>query len=282
MKIGLALCGGGARGLAHVTMLEVSDELGVQPDVIAGTSIGAILGAAYASGLSAAEIHSQIHELAVSGRLRDAIPRRDGRVRWLELVRFERDKGGVLSLDSIMRHLEARIPATSFEDLEIPLRVVAADFWEREEIVLESGELMAALRASMALPGVFRPAMWGDRVLIDGGAVNPVPFDLLQDDCDCVVAINVVGNRRKRAHRPPGLTAAIFNTYQVMQTSIVRQKLRHRPPTIYIQPELVDIRMLEFYKADEIFEQARPAKEQLRRSMGELLAAQSATREPPT
>lgn len=272
MKIGLALGGGGARGLAHVMMLEVFDELGVQPAAIAGTSIGAIVGAGYAAGMSAAALHEQIHELAVSGRLRDAIPRRDGRVRWLELVRFEWDKGGVLSLDSVMEHLGARIPATRFEDLEIPLRVVAADFWEREEVVLDSGDLMTALRASMALPGVFRPAMWGKRVLIDGGAVNPVPFDLLQDECDHVVAINVVGHRSRKAHRPPKLTAAIFNTYQVMQTSIVRQKLRHRPPTIYIQPDLVDIRMLEFYKADDIFEQARPAQKQLRRLLGDLIA----------
>lgn len=271
MSLGLALGGGGARGLAHVSMLEVFDELGLRPDRIAGTSMGAIVGSLYASGMTALDIHAGIHELAVSGRLRDALPRRDGNVRWLELLRFEWERGGLLSVDRLLSHLSARLEAKTFEELTIPLKIVAADFWKREEVVLQRGPLIPAIQASMALPGVFRPVTAEGRMLVDGGAVNPVPFDLLQRECDTVVAINVVGRRHKRAHRPPNITAAVFNTYQIMQMSIVRQKLQHRPPTIYIEPDLVDIRMLEFYKADAIFEQAESAKDTLRRLLEDLL-----------
>lgn len=271
MHLGLALGGGGARGLAHVLMLEVLDELGVRPTCIAGTSMGAVLGALYASGLSARDIHANIHELAVSGRLRDALPRRAGNVHWLELIRFEWEKGGVLRVDRLMSHIAGRLEARTFEELQIPLKIVAADFWQREEVVITEGELIPAIQASMALPGVFRPVEREGCMLVDGGCVNPVPFDLLQDECDVVIAVNVVGKRRKRSHKPPNLTAAIFNTYQIMQMSIVRQKLRQCPPTIYIEPDLVDIRMLEFYKADEIFDQARPAKAQLKQRLSALL-----------
>lgn len=271
MHLGLALGGGGARGLAHVLMLEVFDELGVRPECIAGTSMGAVVGALYASGLSARDIHTNIHELAVSGRLRDALPRRNAKVHWLELIRFEWEKGGVLSVNRLMSHIAGRLEARTFEELQIPLKIVAADFWQREEVVITQGELIPAIQASMALPGVFRPVEREGRMLVDGGSVNPVPFDLLQDDCDTVIAINVVGKRRKRSHKPPNLTAAIFNTYQIMQMSIVRQKLRQRPPTIYIEPDLVDIRMLDFNKADEIFDQARPAKAQLKHLLSALL-----------
>jgi len=272
VHLGLALGGGGARGLAHVCMLEVFDELGVRPDCMAGTSMGAVIGALYASGLSARDLHENLHQLAVSGRLRDALPRRDGTVRWLELIRLDWERGGVISVDRLMSHIGARLEARTFEDLKIPLKIVAADFWQRDEVVLSRGELIPAIQASMALPGVFRPVQRAGRMLVDGGAVNPVPFDLLQDDCDSIVAINVVGKRRKRSDRPPNITAAIFNTYQIMQMSIVRQKLRQRAPTIYIEPDLVDIRMLEFYKADEIFAQAQPAKEQLKRLLDNLLS----------
>lgn len=195
MRLGLALGGGGARGLAHVLMLEVFDELGIKPDCIAGTSMGAVLGSLYASGLSASEIHSNIHELAVSGRLRDAMPRRDGAVRWLDLVRFDWESGGVLSVDRFLSHLAERLEARTFEQLQIPLKIVAADFWQREEVLLTSGDLIPAIQASMALPGVFRPVEAGGRMLVDGGTVNPVPFDLLQEECDVVVAVNVVGRR---------------------------------------------------------------------------------------
>lgn len=267
--LGLALGGGGARGLAHIAALEALDDLGVRPSRIAGTSMGAVIGALYAAGLSASEIRESISSVAAAESLRDMLPGRGPRL--LDLVRLERAKGGVLSGRHFLDRLVESVTATSFEELEIPLQVVAADFWTREEVVIERGALRPAVQASMALPVVFRPVLLDGRVLSDGGAVNPVPFDLLQSSCDPVVAINVVGQRSRARGEIPSMSQAVFNTFQTMQMSIVRQKLVHRPPTIYLEPDLVDIRMLEFYRVDEILEQAQPLRVRLRNQLRHVL-----------
>ena len=273
-RVGLALGGGGARGLAHVAVLEVFDELGLRPCAIAGTSMGAIIGALYASGQTGASLHESIHELAITESARSRL-RRGAGAGWLELVRPEWEKGGMLNVERFHDRLAGMISAQRFEDLEIPLKVVAAAFWEREQVVLESGELLPALRASSALPALFRPVVIDGRVLIDGGAVNPVPFDLIHDDCDITVAINVAGRprppRRRRAGMPT-LTQALFNTFQIAQATIVQQKLERRRPDIYIEPDIVGIRVLEFQRVDQILEQAEPAKRQLRAALDEVLA----------
>lgn len=268
-RLGLALGGGGARGLAHIAALQALDDLQLRPARIAGTSMGAVIGAMYAAGQDAAGIREDIRRLAQTERLRDVFPGRGSGL--LELVRLEREKGGVLSGRHFLDRIVESVEATSFEELEIPLQVVAADFWLREEVVLESGPLRPAIQASMALPVIFRPVTLEGRVLTDGGAVNPVPFDLLQTDCDLVVAINVVGRRRRREGGIPGMTQAVFNTFQIMQMAIVRQKLAHRPPTIYLEPDLVDVRMLEFYRIDDVLEQAEPMRVRLRNQLEHVL-----------
>jgi NTE family protein len=188
-----------------------------------------------------------------------------------ELIDPQMGPGGLIKGERFLGLLSERLGVTTFEELAIPLKVVAADFWEREEVVFSTGELLPAVRASMALPWLFTPVIIGPRVLIDGGAVNPVPYDLLQDQCDLTVAVDVMGRREKGAGAPPNLLEAMFNTYQIMERSILRQKLRHRPPDVYLEVEVRDVRALEFHTAEEVFCQAGPVKEQLRRALGRLL-----------
>ena len=162
------------------------------------------------------------------------------------------------------------VKVDKFEDLKYPLQVVASDFWKRKQVVFDYGELEPAIHASMALPGIFTPVVIKGQVLVDGGAVNPVPFDLL-GECDIVIAVDVMGNRTESIDLIPSLCEAVFNTFQIMQTTILQQKLIDHPPDIYIAPEIVDIKMLEFYKADQIFKQAGSAKDLLRKKIEKLL-----------
>ncbi len=163
------------------------------------------------------------------------------------------------------------VNVTRFEELATPLSVVAADFWKREQVVFQAGDIRSAVHASMAIPGIFNPVVIDKQVLVDGGVVNPVPYDLVLDDCDITIAIDVMGNRTEGKDLIPSLSESIFNTFQIMQKSILRQKIAAQPPNIYIAPEIVDIQMLEFYKAEEIFKQAQPAKDQLRRELEKFL-----------
>ncbi len=271
-SIGLALGGGGAKGLAHVVALEALEEMGLRPAALAGTSIGAVMGALYASGQSAADIRQGVASLV--GRERDSLRKllfRKDLLRAAELIDPQMGPGGLLRGERFLGLLSERMGVSTFEELAIPLKVVAADFWEREEVVFSSGPILPAVRASMALPWLFTPVILGDQVLIDGGAVNPVPYDLLQDECGLTVAVDVMGQRGKGAGAPPSLLEAIFNTFQIMERTILRQKMNRRPPDVYLEVEIQGVRVLEFHRAEEIYRQAQPVKERLRRELGRLL-----------
>jgi NTE family protein len=281
-SIGLVLGGGGARGLAHILMLEAFDELGLRPKIIAGTSIGAIFGAAYASGLSGAAIR----ELTV-----DALTRRLGLLRNLLSARAQgrgpsRGRGrfwprlsgrsALLAPENVLDVLLPETVARDFGELEFPLRIVASDFYAMQPAVFESGNLRAAVAASMALPVVFEPVILGGRTLIDGGLTNPLPFDLLQDDADILVAIDVSGvtiPSDKRAH--PTLVESLFSSAFLFERSIVREKLKLSQPDIYIEAGTGRFQVLDFLRVREILKAAEPAKDKLKRQLGHVLGAET-------
>ena len=267
-KIGLALGGGGAKGLAHILMLQVLDELNLRPHRIAGSSIGAIMGALYASGMSGQEVQQLIDRLTISkdeswwsGLFEEDVGR------WWDIIEVELGRGGLIDTKGLTNFLREIIPGTQFEDLNIPLKVVAADFWERKQVVFDRGNMFPALQASIAIPGLFSPVEYKGRVLVDGGLVNPVPYDLLFDECEVVIAIDVLGNRTPTTDNNPSYFENTFNTFQIMQASIVREKLRCQPPHIYIRPELNNIRVLDFHRFEDIYEQAKPARNKLKRAL---------------
>jgi NTE family protein len=271
--VGIALGGGGAKGLAHLLMLEVLDDLGVVPIHITGTSIGAIVGALYASGMSAEEARSRIEELttADAGSLRDLM--RGSSLKWLKFLGIEWSRGGILDTDGFLEHFNELLGVKRFDELKLRLSVIATAFWLREEVVLETGEILPAIRASMALPGIFQPVVREGKVLVDGGATNPVPFDVLDPACDVTIGVSVLGTRApKERGELPNVVDGVFNTFSIMEASIVREKRRLRPPTIYVEPDIEGVRILEFHKANQVFAQAEPARDQLRRELERALA----------
>ena len=141
--------------------------------------------------------------MAKGESLRHAFRRKET-FKWVKFLDLEFGHGGLLKGDKFIDFLYAAMNVSRFEDLQIPLQVVTTDFNSSEQVVISSGELLDAVKASMALPGLFTPVRWEGRVLIDGGSVNPVPFDLF-DDCDVVVGINVMGEIRRTRPRMPSL-----------------------------------------------------------------------------
>ncbi len=273
-RIGIALGGGGVRGLAHVPLLEALDELGVRPARLAGTSIGAIIGAAYASGLSGSEMRELClrHIVTRDDSFSDIIGKRDQLRIWLNAFGLERGRGGLLSAERIFGYLFEGLRVKRFEELEIPLSVVAADYWSAKEVVFDSGELLPALRASSAFPGVFAPAEIEGRVLVDGGMVNNVPYDLL-DDCDLVIAIDVAKSREPERHAKPGFIDAIVGAFDIMHEVEMARRLEKDAPDLYIHPKIGMIGAFDFTAVEDVFEQAAPAVEHFKTQLGELLEA---------
>lgn len=270
-KIGLALGGGGARGLAHVPLLKVLDEMDISIHRIAGTSIGSIFGAMYASGISGQRIEDGVARMVISkgDSFRAALRKRDV-LKWVEFFDIDFGSKALFKGDKFIDFLYDAMGAITFEDLAIPLTVVATDFWTSQQVVINSGALLPAVKASMGLPGVFTPVERDGRVLIDGGGVNPVPHDLLTD-CDLVIAIDVMGSMQHRPGEIPNLFRAVLGTFDIMQNSIIAEKRRISPPDIYIRPDISGVDILDFYKAGEVYAQTAPAAEQLRRELSAAL-----------
>lgn len=276
-KIGLALGGGGAKGLAHISMLEVFDDLNIRPHCIAGTSIGAVVGALYAAGLTGKQIKERVQERVISrsDSFKQVLRKKEA-FKTLEFFDWSFKTTGLFKGDKFLEFLYEFMGVATFEDLKIPLSIVTSDFWTAEEIVMSSGELLPAVKASMGLPGVFTPVEREGRVLVDGGGVNPLPHDLLRE-CDLVVAIDVLGSQTRKNDKVPNIFRAVMGMFNVMQHTIVEQKLRLSPPDIYIKPSIQGVDLLEFYKADRIFKQAEPACLELRRQLKECLFGGIAT-----
>ena len=273
-RIGLALGGGGARGLAHILMLEAFEELGLKPAVITGTSIGAIYGAAFASGLKASLIRAHTEE-TLSQRfdlVRQLLAARADPVQ--KLFRLLPLRQALLNPDALLDIvLPSRMPA-EFAGLQIPLQVVATDFYAQEARVFSAGPLRPAIAASMALPAIFQPVMIDGRAMVDGGLVNPLPFDLLAGTVDITVAIDVSGGGREpNATGAPSAFEAIVTASQILQRSIVREKLKSAHPDIYIDAAMDRFHVMEFHRFREILAAAAPAKAALKRQLEKVLGS---------
>ena len=268
-KIGLALGGGGARGFCHIPILQTLEELDLKPAQISGTSMGAIIGAIYASGMSPASIREIVDSMVIyeGEKFRDIIQKR-GLLKWFELLdpNFFK-KGGVIKGDKIAEFLQEILGVSTFEELQIPLIIVATDFHTGEEVVFDSGPLMPAVRASMSLPGLFEPVLHQGRMLIDGGCANPVPHDLLQGN-DLVIAVDVSDLPQQTNGKVPGVTEALMGAVEIMGRQIGDRRRAANPPDIFLRPDFNGVEMTDFHRAESIFRNADPLCNDLRNSLG--------------
>lgn len=275
-KIALVLGGGGARGLAHMLALEVFDELDIKPDVIVGTSIGAIFGAGFASGLSASQIKAHTQETL---RSRTDLVRQlfssttEPLQRALNIFQL---RSALLKPRALLDVLLPTRVANTFEDLVIPTKIVATDYFSQEEVVLSEGDLKTAVAASMALPALFEPVKLGDHALMDGGLVNPLPFDVAAGQYDIIVAIDVSGTtHREPDAKTPSAIDALVAASQIFQTALVREKLRLQQPDILISPDVGSFHVLDFLKIDDVLKASAPIKVELRDKLERVLSAET-------
>lgn len=176
-RVGIALGSGGAKGISHIGVLEVLEKNNIKINEISGCSIGSIVGAVYAAGVSI----EKMKKIAFSIDIKKM---------W-ELFDFTKPtSGGIVKGNLVEQFLDEILPVKKFEDLKIPFRCVAADIKKGKEVIFDKGDLIPAIRASISIPGLFVPYEYQDRLLVDGGVVNPVPVNLL-DKSDYKIAVVV-------------------------------------------------------------------------------------------
>jgi NTE family protein len=274
-RIGLALGGGSARGLAHIAILEALDELGLKPAAIAGTSMGSIVGALYAAGVGAADIRAGFVKDLAS---RAAFARRfAGRLAAGFSTLWSVRSPGVVDNVTLLEMMLPDILHRDFAALKIPFVAVAADYYAVEQVLLDTGPLIPALAASCALPAWARPVVLDGRVLIDGGYANPLPFDAVIDKADLTIAVDVTGDTRPHAGakvgKVPGPIEARIGAAQLLFHAVTREKLKARAPDILIRPAVGAFGSVDFFKIEAILAAAEPAKDELKRKLAQRLEA---------
>lgn len=293
-RIGLALGSGSARGWSHIGVIDALAEAGIEPDIVSGTSIGSLVGAAYVAGRLTA-----LRQWAMAATWREIVALMDVRL----------SGGGLIDGKQIVAFLHGLGIAGPIESYAKKYAAVATDLVTGREIWLQSGPIHEIVRASIALPGIFSPARIGDQWLVDGGLSNPVPVSVCRAlGADVIIAVNLngdlVGRRfvsesepsatavrapvpnesldRMLRHLPeavreqamqmiprllpqgswtPGYFDVIANSINIMQDQITRTRLAGEPPHVMLVPRLRDIALLEFNRANEAIAEGRACVE---------------------
>jgi NTE family protein len=272
-KIALALGSGGARGLAHIAVLEALDELGIKPVAIAGASAGALVGAAYAAGMSGKDIRRYVLGLVHNqGEVfRRLLAARNGK--FVDMVSGGIGNRAVVDAEKFCDQFLPDIVPDDFDKLLIPLTVVASDLHRRSEVVLSSGPLKRAVGASAAFSGLIQPVVIDDCVLVDGGATNPLPFNHLRKHNCFILAVDVSGEPVKDDHTVPSAWDCIHMTIQVMTHTITAERLKQDQPDLLVRPHVGVFQTLDFLQATAILRASDPIKEEIKHKLGALLEA---------
>ena len=270
IKFGLALGGGGARGLVHIHVLEVLDELGIKPEIIAGTSIGAIFGVAYAAGLSGLEIRE--FALDAMGKRINIIKKLFGHKpeTLVQLWNFKQLSRSLLKPEILLEHVFPENVKVDFDQLKIPTKIITTDYYRQSQVVLDNGPVLNAVAASMALPAVFRPVTLDDMILVDGGLTNPLPFDTISNDVDQILAIDVTGGPFWQGQEKlPAMSEVLFAAAQIPQNTIVREKLKQHQPTIFLRAPVDNFPALGFHKIKHILKETKSFRDVVKKQIDE-------------
>jgi NTE family protein len=243
-KIGLVLGGGGAKGYAHIGVLKSLEENNISVDYVAGTSIGAVVGALYCLGYNAREIE----KIAKTTNFK-------------QLFDLTLPKKGLIKGEKIEIYLRHLFENKKFSDLKKPLFVVAADIVNFREVIFNKGDLTKAVRASISIPGIFHPVENNGKTLVDGGILNNLPIDVLQKEkVDAIIAVNLEkGKIKKEIYESAvsqksdiniNITNILLNSY-VMIISNQLKDIHLNPNVIILHPELEKISLKDFHKIDE-------------------------------
>jgi NTE family protein len=269
-RIGLALGGGSARGWAHVGVLRGLAEMGIIPDVIAGTSAGALVGAAY-----------------VCGKL-DDFERWIGGLVWSDAASYLDFGlvGGLIKGKKLFKFFGNHIADQPIETLPMPFGAVATDLETGAEVWMKEGSLFEAVRASISVPGLLRPVLHEGRWCVDGGLVDPVPVAFCRSlGADLVIAVDVnsgildwpmaksptASSDADRDPEEPSLYEVVERSLRIVQERLARSRMQVDPPDVLLQPKVAEIGFIEFHRASDSFTAGREAVAGAREALREKI-----------
>ncbi|MBB4210143.1 NTE family protein [Rhodothalassium salexigens DSM 2132] len=254
-KLGLALGAGGALGWAHIGVIRTLMKAGILPDIVTGCSMGAVVGACYAD-----DRMDHLEEVAAGLGLFDM----------MRLIDIRFGKGGFLGGDRIREMIDEPFRGKTMDRLKRPFAVVASDLCTGDCVVLDRGPVAEAVRASIAVPGVFRPVVRGDQILVDGGITEPVPVNLARRmGATRVIAVDVMGDypgrvrqlrlREKLDQQKVDTASVAQAAYGLLLTQFDEARLTIQDPDIVIRPQTGHMNAVDFLKVEELVQEGEAA-----------------------
>ncbi|MCK5149400.1 patatin-like phospholipase family protein [Candidatus Pacearchaeota archaeon] len=262
-KVGLALGSGAARGVAHIGVLKVLEKYKIPVDFIAGTSIGSVIGALYCLDQDAKKIEQEALN-----------------INWKTLIDLTLPKSGLIKGDKIENFLREKLKNKKFKDLKIPFFVSAVDIENNQEIIFQKGDVAKAIRASISLPGIFVPVVNNERILVDGGLIDPLPVKILKKEgADIIIAVNVSSIKEEKpilneestisekTKKMPKIPNILLKSFQILEAEGSRAILEKTNADLIITPDLKNINSIDLDKVEDLIKSGEEAAE---KSLSEL------------
>jgi NTE family protein len=252
MKIGLALSGGGARGIAHLGVLKALIEHDLRPEIISGVSSGAIVGALYSSGLHPDEIMDILLKMRIFRYIRPA---------W--------SKFGFLNIQKLLAIYKLYLPVQTFEKLKLPLIISAADIMEGKTVYFTEGDLTKAILASTCIPILFAPIEMEGKLMVDGGIINNLPVEPLIARCDLIIGVHC--NPTHRQYQVGGIKSMLERTFHLSINNNVKERIKYCD--LFIEPpQLINYGLFEISKGKDIYKVGYDHAMKVIKASGDLLA----------
>lgn len=258
-KLGIAFGGSGAQGIANIAYVKALESAGIKPDIVAGTGVGAVVASMYAAGMTSQHMIDFLEDIDFPGAKKP-----------INMFKVKDLKYGILDGLGLEEHFRMVVPIKVFDRLYFPLKVVAANYLTGEQVVFDTGDVGPAVRSAMAIPGVFSPHELDGAVLMDGSCINPVPFDIIREDCEVLAAIDPQINESPETYSPfvfPALMAASAAS----KKALALEKERSCKVDVYERVVLEDITMLDFALHADIIEAASESAVAFAERLKELL-----------
>lgn len=246
-KIGLALGGGGARGLAHIGVLKVLEEAGIKIDYIAGVSMGALVGAGYSLGMKVDELEREASSFTKTKAMK-------------ELVDISTFRYSVLKGKKIFKYINNFLGQAEFSDTKIPFKIIATNLSDGNVVRLIKGNLAKAVEASICVPGILPPVKIGNDFLVDGGVANPTPVDeALSMGADIVIGVDLIIKKPVKIIDNPNLIFTLMQSYEIIRNKVFDACINseHDNRVILIKPDLNGhglVNSFKFYNIKEFIE----------------------------
>lgn len=259
--LGIAFGGSGAEGIACIAYVKALEDLNVKPDIVSGTGTGGVVAAMYAAGMTSEDMISFMENVDFPGAKRP-----------ISMKRIKDAKYGILDGIGLEEYFQMIVPVKVFDRLYFRLKIIAANYVTGDEVIFTDGNVGPAVRAGVSVPGMFSPYEKDDNIYIDGSCINPVPFDIIREDCEVLIALDACVNQTvDETGQSLNVFPSMMSAFEASKKSLVKEKRKICKPDIYECINVENINTFDFAIFNEILTSVEEKAQMFKEIVSKLL-----------